>query len=208
MAIRSPYRVHQTTPTSGVGAYALTTATPNFENFRDRYVTGQVVPYVATDNVTGYEIGFGTLTFGTPDTITRSTIVLSSSGSTNAVNWASGSKDIFAYEAASAQYPALVSGATTLGPQDWGTVSIYTGAGGDTWQLPALSAMPSGFVFPVMHAGQGVLSFAASGADTFLGGQPLKMLSLESSSIVATASGWSAPSAVSRQEAQSLIFST
>jgi len=55
------------------------------------------VPYCATDNSSGYEIGLGTLTTGSPDTLSRDDILISSNANA-AVNWASGTKQIFAWD--------------------------------------------------------------------------------------------------------------
>lgn len=92
-------RVKETTTTIGTGTYNLDGAAIGFRTFVAGVGTGQVVTYACEDG-TNWEIGEGTVTSGTPDTLSRTTI-LASSNSGNAVNWGSGTKNIFLTAAAS-----------------------------------------------------------------------------------------------------------
>ena len=111
MALELPALVHQTTTTTGTGTYSLVAAAGNFQNYRSYYASGGRVPYVATDGSTNFEIGVGTLSYGTPDTISRLVILASSNGG-SAVSWGAGSKDIFAWR---------ING-SELTPQEFGAV--------------------------------------------------------------------------------------
>jgi hypothetical protein len=84
------HRVRETTNTAGVGTISLGGAVgTGFRTFRDEFASGSKVFYVianADSAANGdYEIGIGTLTHGTPDTLTRDT-VLDSSNSGNKLN--------------------------------------------------------------------------------------------------------------------------
>jgi hypothetical protein len=95
MALVLNDRVKETTTTTGTGTINLGGAQTNFETF----VTG-----VGNSNTTYYaivhrsnaefEIGLGTITDASPDTLARTTII-SSSNSDSAVNFSAGTKDVF-----------------------------------------------------------------------------------------------------------------
>lgn len=86
-------RVAETTTTTGTGALNLAGATTGFQSFVAGVGNGNTTFYVITDN-TDWEIGIGTITSGAPDTLSRDS-VLQSSNSDAAVNWGSGTKDVF-----------------------------------------------------------------------------------------------------------------
>lgn len=171
MGFAAPYRVHQSSTTTGTGTYSLTVANPAYRNFNYLYASGAVVPYVATDYTGNYEIGLGTLTIGSPDTLARTTI-LDSSASGSAVTWPSGTRDIFTYEAADAIYLVGYTGNKTADGTGWGTDYIYTGTGGSTFTLPLLSEVPAGYKVATSHCGTGALAFALSGSDVWVGEAP------------------------------------
>lgn len=91
-------RVKETTTTTGTGTYSLDGAASGFRTFVAGVGTGQVVTYVV-ENGTDWEVGEGTVTDATPDTLTRTTI-LASSNAGAAVNWGAGSKNVFLTAAA------------------------------------------------------------------------------------------------------------
>ncbi len=86
-------RVWQTTETTGTGTYQMATTVAGYRDFLSACGNGQAAYYIATDNV-DWEIGIGTVTAGSPATISRDTILLSSNGNA-AVSWGVGTKQIF-----------------------------------------------------------------------------------------------------------------
>ncbi len=76
MAVKIASRVAETTTTSGTGTIDLDGAKTGFQAFSDGFSTGDVVYYVIEDG-DDMEEGYGTLTSGTPDTLTRNTVLLS-----------------------------------------------------------------------------------------------------------------------------------
>ena len=88
-------RVKETSTTTGTVTFELAGASQGFESF----VTG-----IGTTNKTFYaielpgnaefEVGVGTVTDASPDTLSRDTII-SSSNSDSAVNFSAGSKNVF-----------------------------------------------------------------------------------------------------------------
>jgi hypothetical protein len=93
-------RVKETTSTTGTGSYSLDGAVSGFRTFINGVSTGATVYYCASDGV-NWEVGTGVVTSGTPDTLTRATI-LSSSNANAAVSWSAGAKEIFLTQPADA----------------------------------------------------------------------------------------------------------
>ena len=92
MALVIKDRVKETTTTTGTGTFNLAGAVSGFEGFI-QVGDGNTTYYVCTDN-TDFEIGIGTFTDASPDTLSRDTI-LQSSNSDNKVDWSAGTRTIF-----------------------------------------------------------------------------------------------------------------
>ena len=84
-------RVRETTTTTGTGTYTLAGAVTGFETFGS-IGNSNTTYYCCTDG-TNFEVGVGTYT-SSGTTLARTTI-LQSSNSDNAVNWSSGTRQIF-----------------------------------------------------------------------------------------------------------------
>ena len=96
MAHTNPDRVKETSTTTGTGTYDLAGAEAGFQGFVAGCGDGNTVDYCAEDG-TDWEVGIGTVTDATPDTLARTTILASSNGG-SAVNWGAGTKRLFAIE--------------------------------------------------------------------------------------------------------------
>ena len=84
-------RVRETTTTTGTGTYTLAGAVTGFETFGS--VGNSNTTYYCCTDGTDFEVGVGTYT-SSGTTLARTTI-LQSSNSDNAVNWSSGTRQIF-----------------------------------------------------------------------------------------------------------------
>jgi hypothetical protein len=85
--------VRETTSTTGTGTYSLGGAVTGRQTFVAGVGTGSEVTYACSDG-TDWEVGQGTVTDATPDTLSR-TAILASSNSGSAVNWGAGDKSIY-----------------------------------------------------------------------------------------------------------------
>lgn len=85
-------RVQETTDTTGTGTINLNGATSGHQTFVAASLTGANIPYLIEDGV-DWEVGYGTVTDASPDTLARNTISASSNGGA-AVNWGSGRKTV------------------------------------------------------------------------------------------------------------------
>ena len=89
-------RVKETTTTTGTGTVQLGGATPGFETFVERIGDGNATYYcIALQGGAEFEVGVGTVTSGTPDTLSRTTVLANSDNNTNNVNFSAGTKDVF-----------------------------------------------------------------------------------------------------------------
>ena len=95
MALVLNDRVKETSTTTGTGTLNLDGAVQDFESFVAGIGTTNETYYCIVNPGTGeFEVGRGTVTDATPDTLSR-TQVFSSSNSDNPVNFTSGTKDVF-----------------------------------------------------------------------------------------------------------------
>ena len=88
-------RVKETTTTTGTGTLNLAGAPQSFETFVAGIGNTNTTYYCITQaGSTDFEVGLGTVTDSTPDTLSRDTVI-SSSNSDAAVNFGAGTKDVF-----------------------------------------------------------------------------------------------------------------
>jgi len=94
MALVINDRVKVTSTTTGTGAIALGAAATGFETFAQGIGNNNTTYYcIFNQGTTQFEVGLGTLD-GTSANLTRTTVI-SSSNSDAAVNFTSGTKDVF-----------------------------------------------------------------------------------------------------------------
>ena len=94
MALVINDRVKETSTTTGTGAVALGGAVTGFETFAAGIGNSNTTYYaIFNTGTTQWEVGYGTLD-GTSANLTRTTVI-SSSNSDSAVDFASGTKDVF-----------------------------------------------------------------------------------------------------------------
>ena len=95
MALVLNDRVKESSTTTGTGTFDLDGVVSGFEGFVAGIGTGNTTYYtIFNQGTTEWEVGVGTVTDATPDTLARTTVI-SSSNSDNPVDFASGTKDVF-----------------------------------------------------------------------------------------------------------------
>ena len=97
-------RIKETSTTSGTGTLTLAGASAGFRSFAD-IGNGNTTYYAIVDATAGtWEVGIGTYT-SSGTTLSRTTILSNSSGTTSAINFAANSKEVFVtYPASKAVY--------------------------------------------------------------------------------------------------------
>jgi len=188
MTLLHPYRVKQTSTTAGTGTYDLIAPAANLRDFVTQFGTGAKIMYCAQD-ATGYEIGFGTITDAAPDTLSRDNVFLSSNGGA-AVNWAAGTRDIFAVMLPNGVPIRDFSAAETVDYDECGILLRYTGTGGHTLSLNAVANYPPGFLFEVWHNGSGNLTIDPNAAEQIDGGSTIVMTAGERTQVFKQGSAW------------------
>ena len=95
MALVLNDRVKETTTSTGTGTINLAGAETGFETFVAGVGNSNTCYYcIAHQSANEFEVGLGTVTDATPDTLARTTVI-SSSNSDSAVNFSAGTKDVF-----------------------------------------------------------------------------------------------------------------
>ena len=96
MALALADRVKETTTTTGTGTVNLAGAVGGFQSFVDSVGDGNTTYYTIEDsNGSAWEVGLGTVTDASPDTLSRTTI-LASSNSDSAIVLSTGTHTVFA----------------------------------------------------------------------------------------------------------------
>jgi hypothetical protein len=95
MALVINDRVKETSTTTGTGTINLAGAETGYEGFVAGIGTGNTTYYaIELNSANEWEVGIGTVTDATPDTLSRDTII-TSSNSDSAVNFSAGTKNVF-----------------------------------------------------------------------------------------------------------------
>ena len=91
MALVLNDRVRETSTSQGTGTINLAGAVTGFQTFVSGIGTGNTTYYAIFEEGTNlFEIGLGTVTDATPDTLSRTTVLSNSSGNTSNINFNSG----------------------------------------------------------------------------------------------------------------------
>ena len=95
MALVINDRVKETSTSTGTGTFSLAGAATGFETFVAGIADGNTTYYaIFLQGSNEWEVGLGTVTDATPDTLARTAVISSSNGDA-AVDFASGTKDVF-----------------------------------------------------------------------------------------------------------------
>lgn len=163
MSFNLPVRVKHTSTTTGTGTLALIDPATNMQAFSAFAGAGPTKVLYALAGTSYWEIGVGTYTGGGTKTLTRDTIIASSSGG-SAVSLPAATHDVFAWWPGG--YPSVnITGTATLGLADLFQFLVYTGGAG-TLNLPAVANVPAGIAIPFVNAGSGDWTHDGNGSET------------------------------------------
>ena len=91
MALVINDRVRETSTTSGTGTLNLAGAVTGFRTFVSGIGDGNTTYYaIFEEGTNSFEVGLGTVTDATPDTLARTTVLSNSSGNTSKIDFNSG----------------------------------------------------------------------------------------------------------------------
>jgi len=145
MALVIKDRVKETTTTTGTGTINLAGAASGFQSFVSGVGDGNTTYYVIEDaNGTAWEVGIGTITDASPDTLARTT-VLASTNSNSQINLSSGTHTVFG------TYPA--------------GKAVYLDASGNLSHTVALTTDTSGNYVATITGGTGITSTGATSGE-------------------------------------------
>jgi len=172
MALVVNDRVRETSTSTGTGTINLAGAATGFETFVAGIGNSNTTFYSIVNSNGEFEVGQGTVTDASPDTLSRDTI-LSSSNSDSAVDFSAGTKDVFCTLPASRFVPGKLEGTNfadslLIGHATTGTLSSAqdnTGVG-----IAALDAITSGDQNTAVGSDAGT-SLTTASNNTLIGAQ-------------------------------------
>lgn len=164
-------RVKEQSSTTGLSSYSLSSSGALFRRFRDEFATGERVRYMVA-SASDFEEGLGILTTGTPDVLSRDTILRSSQSGAK-INWPAGTRDVFVDPLPGTAPMADKSGAYTVAFTDHGGLLRFTGSSGATFTLPAAAAAGDGFSFEVWNTGTADCTIDPNASETINGATTL-----------------------------------
>ena len=96
MALVINDRVKETSTSTGTGTFDLDGAVTGFDTFVTGIADSNTTYYaIFHQGTTEWEVGLGTVTDATPDTLARTTVLTNSDGNTSQVTFSAGTKEVF-----------------------------------------------------------------------------------------------------------------
>lgn len=192
-------RVLETTTTTGTGTVNLAGAQTGYNAFRDEADDGATVYYLIVNNPaspTAWEYGLGTLTYGTPDTLSRDTVI-DSSNSGSKITIASGpSYTVLSPGGKDALQPESVAktSAYTLTMADIGNfLSCDASSAGFTVTLPAASTATARYWAFIANTGaSNAVTIDPNGSETINGATTLSVRPGQATLIRCDGTEWAA----------------
>ena len=194
MPLPLAFLTKQYTDTAGTGTVTLGASDARFRTIAT--ATGSVstaVGYrVSLDGSNEWEIGVGVQNGSATGTLTRPTILANHLGTTAAVSFSAGRKDVQLVSFPGQRQTLGFTGATTAALIDLGSLLNFTGSSSATLTLPAAATVPLGAGYLVRNAGSAgaVLTIDGNASEVVGAATTLLLFSGESVELFATATGW------------------
>lgn len=194
MPLPLSYRTKQTTNTAGTGTLTLATAPAAFRPIATATGSTQTtVGYVESlDGSNEWEIGIGVHNGANPGTLTRPTILANSLGTTSAISFSAGTKDVQIITFPGQRQVLGFSSTATADLADLGSILNFTGSAASTLNLPAAATVPLGAGYLVRNAGTAgaVLTIDGNSAELVGTAATILLFSGETVELFATGTGW------------------
>lgn len=181
-------RVKEQSSTSGLSNYDLASSGTLYRRLRDEFASGERVRYYA-QSASDFEEGIGILTTGSTDTLSRDTIIRSSTGAK--INWPAGTRDIFIDPLPGSHPISDKSTNYTVTAQDLGTVIRFTGTTA-TLTLPTAASVGDGFSFEIKNDGSGAVTIDPAGSELINGALTLVLNAGSSGFVRCSGTAWHA----------------
>lgn len=194
MPLPLAFLTKQYTDTAGTGTLTLGTSSAEFRPIAT--ATGSVstaVGYRASlEGSAQWEIGVGVHNGANPGTLTRPTILGNHLGTTAAVSFSAGRKDVQLITFPGQRQTLGFTGGATAALVDLGSILNFTGSSSATLTLPAAATVPLGAGYLVRNAGSAgaVLTIDGNASELVGPATTLLLFSGESVELFATATGW------------------
>lgn len=168
MALVVADRVFESSTTSGTGTLNLAGAVSGYRTFVSGVGSGNTTYYTIYDSTAFvWEVGIGTVTSGSPNTLSRTTVLSNSSGTTSPINLAGNTVNVWCdYPAAKALYTDASGNAIALGTPASGALSNCTvdGTNGVGYINIPQNAQTGNYTLVAADAGKHIYHAAAAAA--------------------------------------------
>ena len=167
MALVLNDRVKETTTTTGTGTVNLAGAETGFESFVAGIGNSNTCYYaIVHQTADEFEVGLGTITDATPDTLARTTVI-SSSNSDSAVDFSAGTKDVFCTLPASKSVFGDSSGNVGIGETS-PDLKLHVKSSGQIAKLETTASTGDCILtFADASANKGFVGFGSSSSELF-----------------------------------------
>jgi hypothetical protein len=182
-------RIKEQSATAGLSSYDLASSGSLYRRLRDEFASGERVRYYAA-SAADFEEGIGVLTTGTPDTLSRDTIIRSSQSGAK-ISWPAGTRDIF-IDPLPGTVPMQDKSATyTVTIFDHGSLIRFTGTTA-TLNLPAAATVGDGFSLEIKNDGSGAVTVDPNGAELINGASTVTINAGSSGFVRCNGTAWHA----------------
>lgn len=186
-----PWRVHQTTSTTGTGTLTLNAAAASRRSFAAAFGASAVMVKYVIAGASFFEMGIGSFDGGTPGTITRpSGNIIASSNSGALVSLPAGVADVFPWIDPAERQAITGTGAVTLTLADLGSTLVWSGTSAQTAAMPQVSNVPGGSGYLVRNAGTANLTLDPNSSETINGQTTLVLTPGQAVEVVKVGSAW------------------
>ena len=184
-----PWRVQQSTGTTGAGTIALNASATGRRSFQDVYGSGTTRIAYVISGASFFEIGYGDFDGGSPGTLSR-VAVIASSNSGALVSLPAGTADVFPFIDPGERRLVTGTGTVSLALADIGNAVIWTGVSAAALNLPTVTSVPEGRGITVRNAGTAVLTVTCSGTDVLNGSATLVLAPTQAVEVMRVGTAW------------------